>query len=368
MKKIRKVAVVDPYLDVMGGGEKHILSIAKIFDESDFQIDLLWRDKNIIPEIQEKLGLSFNNLHIIENFLNDSDVLDKLSRTNDYDFLLYVTDGSYFMSSAKNNYVFAMYPKKELYETGLINNLKLANYKFIANSKYTSDFLEKYTRRRFEVIYPYIIDEKWRTEKPPTSLKLRRGKEKIILSVGRFFQGLHSKRHDVLIQAFNRLQQEDKNFKNYKLYLIGGLKDEDRDYFNELKTLARENPNIVFYENVTNDKLLGYYQKAEYYWHAAGYEVDIEKNPECVEHFGITPLEAMAHQCLVFCYNAGGPKEIIENGTTGFLWNSIDELCDMISNSEKDREQIIKNAIKMINEKFSYEVFKDRVKSYFEIK
>jgi glycosyltransferase involved in cell wall biosynthesis len=359
MKKIRKVAIVDPYLDVMGGGEKHILSIAQIFDESDFQVDLLWNDKNVLPEIQEKLGLSFGNLHIIENFLNDNNILDKLSRTNDYDFLLYVTDGSYFMSCAQNNYVFAMYPKKELYEKSLLNDLKLSNYKFIANSKYTADFLEKYTDRKFEVIYPYITNEK---------IKMENGKkDRVILSVGRFFQGLHSKRHDVLIQAFNRLQREDKNFKNYKLYLIGGLKDEDRDYFNELKNLAEDNENIIFKENVSNSELLNYYQKAEYYWHAAGYEVDIEKNPEYVEHFGITPLEAMKYQCLVFCYNEGGPKEIIENGKTGYLWNSIDELCDMTSNSEKNREEIIKNAIEMINEKFSYEIFKEKVKSYFGI-
>lgn len=359
MKKPKKIAIVDPYLDVMGGGEKHILSIAQIFDGADYEVDLLWDDKNIINEISDKLGLKFNNLFIAENFIGNKGLLEKLTRTNDYDYLFYVTDGSYFMSSAKNNYVFAMYPKKELYETGLVNNLKLANYKFIANSKYTSDFLEKYTGRKFEVIYPYITNK----EVEYRNIK----KDKMILSVGRFFQGLHSKRHDVLIQAFNRLQKEDESFKDYKLYLVGGLKEEDQSYFSELKTLAKENQNIIFDINVSNNKMINYYQKAEYYWHAAGYEIDIEKNPECVEHFGITPLEAMRHQCLVFCYNEGGPKEIIENGKTGYLWNSIDELCDMTSNSKSNRGGIVKNAIEMVNEKFSYGVFKAKVKNYFGI-
>lgn len=366
MKKIKKVAIVDPYLDVMGGGEKHILSIAQIFDESGFQIDLLWNDKSIVTQIKDKLNLDFKNLTIVENFLIDQNLLDKLSRTNDYDFLLYVTDGSYFMSSAKKNYVFAMYPKKQLYETNLINNLKLANYEFIANSKYTANFLQKYTGRKFEVIYPYITDGRGKMEEGRWKRRNEK-KEKMILSVGRFFQGLHSKRHDVLIQAFNRLQKEDKKFKEYKLHLVGGLKDEDRDYFNELKVLAKDNPNIIFEDNLSNDKLQNLYQKAEYYWHAAGYEVDIEKNPECVEHFGITPLEAMTHQCLVFCYNAGGPKEIIENDVTGYLWNSIDELCDMTSNSEKNREEVLKNASEMVNNRFSYKVFRKKVINYFEL-
>jgi glycosyltransferase involved in cell wall biosynthesis len=359
MKKTKKVAIIDPYLDVMGGGEKHILSIAQIFDNADYQIDLLWNDKNIISQIKEKLDLDFNNLFIVDYFLENKNILEKLSRMSGYDYLFYVTDGSYFVSSAKNNYVFAMYPKKELYVNSLLNNLKLGNFKFIANSKYTGNFLEKNTGRGFDVIYPYIAKEdiQYANHK----------KEKLILSVGRFFQGLHSKRHDVLIQAFCRLQSQDANFKDYKLILVGGLKNEDENYFQELKVLAMNNENIIFDTNVSNEKLNDYYQRSKYYWHGAGYNIDIEKNPEYVEHFGITPLEAAMHECLVFCYNEGGPKEVFENMKTGYLWNTIDELCDMATNSEKHREEMIKNAISMINEKFSYKIFKDKVENYFNL-
>lgn len=349
MKNTKRIAVIDPYLDVMGGGEKHILSIVKIFDELGFQIDLQWENKNILHEIEQKLDLKFDNLQIVE----------KITDKSIYEYLFYITDGSYFLSNAKNNYVFCMYPKPEIYNRNLLNAAKWINWSFFANSNYTRKYIETYTGKDVEVIYPYITKD--------IEQRIENKKKKVILSVGRFFQGLHSKRHDVLIQAFNRLQQDYPEFADYKLNLVGGLKEEDGKYFKSLETLAHDNKNIRLITNVSNKDLVEYYKSASIYWHAAGYEVDVENHPECVEHFGITPLEAMKYGLQVFCYNAGGPAEIIENGKTGFLWKSIDELCDMTYNNQKNRELIVKNASEMLGEKFSYEVFKEKVIKYFKL-
>ena len=37
------------------------------------------------------------------------------------------------------------------------------------------------------------------------------------------------------------------------------------------------------------------------------------------EHFGIVPLEAMAHSRPVIACNSGGPRESVQHGLTGFL-------------------------------------------------
>ncbi len=37
------------------------------------------------------------------------------------------------------------------------------------------------------------------------------------------------------------------------------------------------------------------------------------------EHFGIVPLEAMAHGRAVIACNSGGPRESMAHGRTGFL-------------------------------------------------
>src|SRR5690606_23070215 len=110
----------------------------------------------------------------------------------------------------------------------------------------------------------------------------------------------------------------NSEYTDYKLYLAGSVKDEDKKYFAELKALAESNNNIQFFPNVTFTELLELYKKSEYYWHFTGYEVDETNHPERTEHLGITPLEAMSQGCLTYAYRVGGPKEIIQDGETGF--------------------------------------------------
>ena len=55
-------------------------------------------------------------------------------------------------------------------------------------------------------------------------------------------------------------------------------------------------------------------------------------------------LEAMACGLITFAYNSGGPKETIENGKTGFLYNSIDELVEKNAKTE-DLHDFLQNKI-----------------------
>ena len=127
----------------------------------------------------------------------------------------YVTDGSYFFSGAKKNFVYAMIPDKKLYSQNLINRLKLLNYQFITHSLFTQKWLKKFGIES-KVIMPYLDDKLINSD-----IKFSK-KEKIILSVGRFFSHLHSKRQDLIIQAFKKLKVKFKKFSDYKLILAGG--------------------------------------------------------------------------------------------------------------------------------------------------
>jgi len=42
----------------------------------------------------------------------------------------------------------------------------------------------------------------------------------------------------------------------------------------------------------------------------------------------MTTVEAMSAGCIPVVINKGGQKEIVEHGTSGFLWNTLDELAD----------------------------------------
>jgi glycosyltransferase involved in cell wall biosynthesis len=357
--KVKKVALYNPYLDTLGGGEKHILSILEVFAEQGCELNIFW-DRDLSKEIKDRFAFKhIDNIKWQTNvFKNDSSPLKTLQTLKNFDYFFYVTDGSYFFSGAKNNFVFCMVPDKKLYNLNLINRLKLHNYRFISNSPYTTTWLAQWNINPI-TIPPYIEDKLF--------IKNKNSKEKIILSVGRFFSHLHSKRQDLIIKAFKDLKNKSKEFADYKLILTGGFMKEDQKYFNQLKSLAKNDSSIVFKPNVSLYELYKFYRLSTYYWHFTGLGVDEEKNPELVEHFGITPLEAMASECLTFCYKAGGPKELIIDNENGFLFSNIEELINKMIKvkSGKTKEKIISNGKRFVKENFSYDIFKKNVLRLF---
>jgi glycosyltransferase involved in cell wall biosynthesis len=163
---------------------------------------------------------------------------------------------------------------------------------------------------------------------PPVSLKKSRpwaSKEKIILSVGRFFQGLHSKRQDILLQAFRVISM---NAPGWKLVLAGGRGDDEGSlrFFEQLQAQSSSLP-VELRPNIPKNELDDLYERASFYWHAAGFEAPAVA-PERMEHFGITTVEAMSAGCIPFVYKAGGQLEIIEEGTDGVFWETEGELID----------------------------------------
>jgi len=355
----KKVALYDPYLDVLGGGEKHILSIIKILDEKGYQPYIFW-NKDLTKEINQRFLIKFNNQIKWLPVSLISSSIKTLKTLKTFDYFFYVTDGSYFLSSAKKNYIFAMVPDKKLYQINLINRIKLHNYRFIANSEFTGQWLKKWQIQ--PIIIPPYIDHRFFTE--------TKNKQPIILVVGRFFRQLHSKKQDLAIKLFKKLKQKNQMFKKFKLILAGGLKEEDKDYLKSLKKIANNDKSIVFKINIKFDELLSLYQQASYLWHLTGFGIDENKNPERVEHLGIVPLEAAAAGCVVFCHNSGGPKLIFSDRKNGFLINDEEELIEKITDVEKNKklkEEIFKNAQTMVKEKYSYQIFRKQVIEKLEL-
>src|SRR3989339_272253 len=87
--------------------------------------------------------------------------------------------------------------------------------------------------------------------------------------------------------------------------------------------------NIEFIESPSFDQIIDIYGRSKIFWSATGFDVDENKNPEKVEHFGISLIEAMSAGCVPIVYKAGGYKEIIDNENCGFLWENLDELITL---------------------------------------
>lgn len=352
----KTVGLYTPYLDVMGGGEKHILSILKVFDDSGYNTVLFW-DTDVSGEIKEKLKLTFKHLRFEKN-LKKMTFLEKAQKLTPLDWLLYVTDGSYFFSPAKKTAIFCMVPNKKLYNLSPLNSLKTANAVFIANSHFTAGWLHKWGISS-QVVYPYVSSELFVSEP--------RQRSPIVLTVGRFFKHLHAKRQKDLIKTFLRFHSHHPE---YVLVLAGGVKEEDVQYVNELKAEFSQ-PFILFKTNIPFDTLRDLYKNAMMYWHFTGFGIDASAHPEQVEHLGMTPLEAMASRTVPFCFNAGGPRELIESGKNGFLFHSEEELLRQASyflNTPTLQQRMGETVYRFAEKSFHYDKFTTNVKKIFKIK
>ncbi|MCL4374678.1 glycosyltransferase family 4 protein [Patescibacteria group bacterium] len=352
-------ALYNPFLDTLGGGEKHILSVLKVLEEFGYQITIFWND-NLEKQIKDKFSLSFQApLRFAPNLFHRPSQLKRLITLRQFDMLFYVTDGSYFFSTAKQNYIFCMVPQQNLYQRTIINRLKMANFNFISNSRFTQSWLQHW-HIPSQVIYPYLASEF-------IDLDLGRvKKDNIILSVGRFFNQLHAKQHAKIIDAFNKLKLRDTSYKKFTLILAGGFKNEDIQYVKELSQLTQGRSDVRLVLNPDFPTLFDWYKRARYYWHFTGYGVDVNTTPQAAEHLGITPLEAMAAGCITFCHDAGGPREIVESGKNGFLFSQVDQLIEQMQ-TITDPQLIQQQAKARVTSRFCYPVFKNRVKEVLSL-
>lgn len=168
----------------------------------------------------------------------------------------------------------------------------------------------------------------------------------IILSVGRFFRSGHCKNHHLLVQAFRKLIEKEPH-ERLELHIAGSVQPtpESLDYFHDVSRLAADVP-VTLHPNADPHVLDTLYRQAHIYWHGTGMDKDRNANPEAMEHFGIAVVEAMAGGCVPMAFSAGGPAEIITDGSDGFLYLSKDDLVESTSVLLHDGQRMAAMAMK----------------------
>jgi glycosyltransferase involved in cell wall biosynthesis len=187
----------------------------------------------------------------------------------------------------------------------------------ICQSEYVATYIRQYWNLEPAVVTPPIDIP---IEEPDCSAK-----QPVVLAVGRFFRGGHNKRHDVMIKAFRSLC--DAGLEGWSLHLAGSVhrNGHNAGYFEQLQRMAQGYP-IHLHGDASYQDLQRLYRDASIFWHAAGYGVDASINPANLEHFGMATAEAMANGAVPAVIRAGGQPEVVEDGVSGLLWSTPEEL------------------------------------------
>jgi glycosyltransferase involved in cell wall biosynthesis len=343
----KKAGFYSPYLNTLGGGERYTLTFADCLSKNGYQVDVFWNDESIKKKIKERLNIKIEHLNFIPNILKKDGKIDK-KRLKDYDLVFFLSDGSIPFLTSKQNIIHFQVPFHNIQGRSLSNKIKLMRISHIVcNSFFTKRFIDQEYGVKATVIYPPVSVELFKPLK----------KENLIISVGRFTDLLHNKRQDVLIEVFKKLK-----FKDWKLILIGG-DEEGKEYVTGLRKKANGFP-IEIITNPSFDKLKVFYGQAKIFWAAAGFDLDENKSPEKVEHFGITTVEAMAAGCVPMVVKKGGQKEIVQQGRNGIFWQTEKELIDKTLKLIENRSEWLKLSQKAQKRArdFSEENFYERVK------
>ena len=221
-------------------------------------------------------------------------------------------------------------------------------------SKYTSDWVQTRWLTDSIIHYPAVELRQWDSSSP---------KQKVILSVGRFFSEDHghSKRQLQLVEAFKSLH--NRGVSDWRLVLVGGCDAQNREYALTVKRAAVGFPIDVIL-NADHETLQEQFQSASIYWHATGLGMDLDSHPEKAEHFGIAPVEAMSAGCIPILFNHGGTAELVEDGVSGFIFQNLNDLVDktlFLIGAESGQINFLRTATVERSQRFSKQRFDEEL-------
>ncbi len=194
--------------------------------------------------------------------------------------------------------------------------------KFLANSHFVKQRINKYYNAESEVIHPPV---------DTSMLEVADSTDDYFLMLGRF---LPYKRFDIVIEAFNKL--------GWPLKIIG-------DGPERRKLLRMAGPNVEFLGGLSDWELNRYYSRCKAFLFPQE------------EDFGIVAVEAMAAGRPVVAYRGGGALEMIKEGVTGMFFDeqTADSLIGCLNNFKK--YNFNSYAIRRHALQFDKEIFKERI-------
>ena len=316
-RSTRRALIYSPFDLTVGAGERYLLTLAAALAR-DYAVTIA----TLHPYSELRLGQLAREFCIDLSTCNIA-VLDALS--GDWDLM--VALGNHVTPTiparGKQSFFVCQFPFPLPPDKVPDHTMLTGYHAILAYSSYAKRYIETaiarfgMPRRPVHVLYPPVPEVPFNGQ----------AKSPMILTVGRFVSGGHSKRHDVLIEAFRNLCSRHQG--SIELHLVGSSMPDrmHMEYLANLREIAIGLP-ILFHVNASRRVLETLYQESAFYWHGTGLGGDLEKSPELAEHFGIAIVEAMSAGCVAFAPNAGGATEIITDNVDGCLYDTPESLVE----------------------------------------
>jgi glycosyltransferase involved in cell wall biosynthesis len=202
-------------------------------------------------------------------------------------------------------------------------------YRVLANSAFTASWIKRRWGVHAEVLFP-----------PVASTVIQRDKKDLIVTVGRFTGRIrHCKKQLEQVSAFRELLAA--NGSRWTLRMIGFCDSADGSaYVASVREAARELP-IQIIEGASRAEVLESLAEAKVYWHTMGLDCSESENPEYAEHFGIATVEAMRAGCVPVVIAAGGQREIVVHGESGFLCSDLNDMTNATLSLAQNPERLV---------------------------
>ncbi|MEG4283243.1 glycosyltransferase [Microcoleus sp. A006_D1] len=364
------IAIYDHGLHFIGGGQKYVATMASLL-QNEFDITFIankpvavcdlesWYGLNlsgckikIMPlQFYEKRGMQCIDSSIIaEDMENPFDEIARESKK--YDIFINANQLEKVKPLSPISVFFCHFPN-----TFRNRHFAVDDYTFIIVS---SQFSLKWLDKRWNLQPTFLLY-------PPVEMAtVKVPKEKIILGVGQFEAG-GTKKQIQLIEAFRSLVANyPEQFQGWRLILAGSSIPKN-PYLKTVQNLLKQDSRAIELKvNAELDEVKSLYAKASIFWHACGLG---EVNPQRFEHFGMATVEAMQNSCAPIVFAGGGQPEIVEHGRSGFLFNTVEELCQhshqLIDNPGLLAE--LQAGAQQRSQNFRLAPFDRKVKSFFEL-
>jgi glycosyltransferase involved in cell wall biosynthesis len=342
---MKKALVHNPYWDTLGGGEKYSAHVIEVLKRHQYQVHVQWHSPDLIDQINQRYHLKLQPV-TIDSERETRSLYQRYRYQRQFDLIFWVSDGSLPLLFGQKNILHFQVPFISIPGNQLIHAIKRKSLKHvICNSRFTKGIIDSTLGIKSAVVYP------------PATMMIPGKKQNLIISVGRFDNLMQSKRQDILIEAFKKLDSP-----GWRLVLAGGVLHGQSEV-NRLKSLAK-GAAIDILTNPDFNTISTLYSQASVYWHAAGYGVDAIKEPEKVEHFGITTVEAMSAGAIPVVYGAGGQTEIVTHAKNGFIWHTIPELIDLTQTLIKNRPDHVSKAAITTAQQYNERAFEHELSRY----